>query len=198
METLASKYYTEKRWKNWFTRLGDKEINIDGEVAQILLNMRNDAVIAVANVLTDYDDGKLPNDVARTKLDEVAEIIAKPPDYEDQEKQFVVMTVQRSLRCVLCAAEQYVATENRGDVPPEEHVKAALVAQDEGRLGTAFMHCAKAGTRVIAGQEFDINLPSEAKVGPVGDWIDGICSLNSTIPLEATKLGSDVDHRSSQ
>jgi hypothetical protein len=178
MITLASKYYTEERWENWLDRLDEEEVDLEEEdAARLLFNMRDDTAIAVAKVLTDYDEGELDEEAARAKLDEIAKIVLAEVEFTDEDKQFILTNAQESLRCVLFAAQEYIVGGVADDASIGEYVRAAVDAEAEEEFEAALGYCVQAGTLVIDGEELDVDLPEEAEYGLVGDWVDGLNSV---------------------
>lgn len=179
MSTPPGEYYTAERWENWLERLREEDIDLaEEDAARLLFNMRDDTSIAVAKVLTDFDDGALEADTAAGKLEEIAEIVLTEVEVADEDKQFILLNAQESLRAVLYAAQEYVAGGAATDAPIGEHVRAAVDAEAEEDMETALTHCVQAGTRVIAGDEMaEVDLPEDAEYGYVGDWVDGLDSL---------------------
>lgn len=178
MSTPPGEYYTAERWENWLERLREEEIDLDEEdAARLLFNMRDDTAIAVTKVLTDYEDGVLAEGPAADKLDEIATIVLAEVEVADEDKQFILLNAQESLRVVLYAAQEYVASGAATDAGPAEYIEAAVDAEAEEELETALAHCVQAGTRIIEGDELDVDLPEEFEYGYVGDWVDGLNSL---------------------
>ncbi|MFB6171472.1 MAG: DUF2150 family protein [Haloarculaceae archaeon] len=178
MSTPPGEYYTAERWENWLERLRDEEVDLEEEdSARLLFNMRDDTAIAVAKVLTDYDDGEIDAETARGKLEEIADIVLDEVEFEDEDKQFIVGNAQESLRCVLYAAQEYVAGGPAEEASAVEYVQAAVDAEAEDDLDAALVFSAKAGTRVVEGDDIDVDLPEDAEYGLVGDWVDGLNSL---------------------
>jgi hypothetical protein len=178
MSTPPGEYYTEERWENWLDRLRDEEIDLEEEdSARLLFNMRDDTAIAVAKVLTDYDDGELDEEAAGAKLEEMTDIVLAEESFEDEDRQFILTNAQESLRCVLFSAQEYIYGGVAEEVPVEEYVQAAVDAEAEEEFNAAFGYCVQAGTLLIDGGDLDVELPEEVEYGLVGDWVDGLNSL---------------------
>ena len=65
MSTPPGEYYTEERWNNWLDRLREEDIDPDEEdSARLLLNLQDDTAIAVAKIVTEYDDDELGEEAA--------------------------------------------------------------------------------------------------------------------------------------
>ena len=182
MSTPPGEYYTAERWENWLDRLREEEVDLEDEdSARLLFNMRDDTAIAVAKVLKDYDESELAGEEAQGKLEEIADIVLAEVEFADEDKQFIVGNAQESLRCVLYAAQEYVAGGSADEANAVEYVRAAADAEAEEDLDAALVYSAKAGTRVIEGDEVDVELPEEAEFGLVGDWVDGLNSLSMAL-----------------
>lgn len=178
MSTPPGEYYTAERWENWLDRLRDEEVDLEDEdSARLLFNMRDDTAIAVAKVLTDYTEDELEEEAAQGKLEEIADIVLEEVEFGDEDRQFILGNAQESLRCVLYAAQEYVAGGPAEEANAVEYVRAAADAEAEEELDSALVYSAKAGTRVIEGDDIDVELPEEAEYGLVGDWVDGLNSL---------------------
>lgn len=178
MSTPPGEYYTSERWENWLERLREEDIDLaEEDAARLLFNMRDDTSIAVAKVLTDYEEGMLEESTAAGKLEEIATIVLEEVEVADEDKQFILLNAQESLRVVLFAAQEYVAGGPASEAPVAEHVRAAVDAEAEDDLETALTHCVQAGTGIIDGEEMAVDLPEDAEYGYVGDWVDGLDSL---------------------
>ena len=69
MSTPPGEYYTEERWNNWLDRLREEDIDPDEEdSARLLLNLQDDTAIAVAKIVTEYDDDELGEEAALEEL----------------------------------------------------------------------------------------------------------------------------------
>jgi hypothetical protein len=88
--------------------------------------------------------------------------------------------VQTSLVPVFYAAEEYVVGGVvEGDVT--EFVRAAADAEAEDDLDAALGYVVQAGTRVIDGEQLDIDLVEDLEYGLVSEWVNGLDSLQSAI-----------------
>ena len=110
MSTPPGEYYTDERWQNWLDRIENEGIDPEDEdSARLLLNLQDDAAIAVAKILTDYDDGELDEETALSELAGVREIVLDEIAMDDEETLMLIDGVQTSLVCVFYAAEEYTA-----------------------------------------------------------------------------------------
>ncbi len=183
MSTPPGEYYTDERWNNWLDRLRDEDIDPESDdSARLFFNLLDDATIAIAKILTDYDDGEFEDaDAAIAELGRVREIVLSEVDIDDEEKLTLVDGVQTSLVCALYAAEEYiVGGPAEGTI--EEHLRAADAAEKENEdLDTALAHCVQAGTLVIDGAELSMDIAEEIEYGLVADWVNGLDSLGRAL-----------------
>ncbi|MFA9516507.1 DUF2150 family protein [Halopenitus sp. H-Gu1] len=174
-------FYTEERWQNWISRVEEEDLDPENEEsARLLLNLQDDAAIAVAKILSAYDDGRIDEDRALEEIETVREIVLAEVDLEDEEEEMLIDGVQTSLVPVFYAAEEYVvggAVE--GDL--DEYVRAAADAEAEEDLDAALGYVVQAGTRVIDGDRLDIALVEDIEYGLVSEWVNGLDSLQSAI-----------------
>ncbi|WP_318568999.1 DUF2150 family protein [Salinigranum marinum] len=183
MTEAEETYYTEERWQNWLSRVDEEDLDPESEEsARLLFNMQDDAAIAVAKVLSAYKDGSIDDEVALEEIRDIGEIVLSEAAFESEEKLILVDGVQMSLRCVFAAAEEYVA----GGPAPEgtigEHVEAAVAAEEDEDLDTAFAHTVQAGTLLIEDDdELDVTVLEDIEYGLVSDWVSGLDSLQSAL-----------------
>ena len=183
MTEAEETYYTDERWQNWLSRVAEEDLDPESEEsARLLFNMQDDAAIAVVKVLSAYKDGSIDDEEALTELRDIGEIVLSEVDFESEEKLMLVDGVQMSLRCVFAAAEEYVAggPAPEGTIP--EHIDAAVAAEADEDLDTAFAHTVQAGTLVIEDEEeLDVTVLEEIEYGLVSDWVSGLDSLQSAL-----------------
>ena len=174
MSSPPDEYYTDDRWNNWLDRL--REENIDPESddsARLFFNLLDDATIAIAKVITDYEDGELDADAAAKELGRIREIVLSEVEIGNEEKLTLVDGIQTSLVCAFYTAEE-------GTV--EEHLRAAAAAEaDEEDLDTALAHCVQAGTLIVEGEELGMDVAEEIEYGLVADWVNGLDSLGRAL-----------------
>ena len=184
MSTPPGEYYTEERWNNWLDRLREEEIDPESDdSARLFFNLLDDATIAVAKVVTDYQDGEFEDaDAAVEELGRIREIVLSEVEFEDEEKQTLVEGIQTSLVCAFYAAEEYIVGGPAADGTIEEYIRAATAAEvDEEDLDAALAYCVQAGTLVIDGEEFGLDIAEEIEYGYVADWANGIDSLGHAL-----------------
>jgi len=182
MSTPPGEYYTEERWNNWLDRLREEEIDPENEdSARLLLNLQDDAAIAIAKIVAEYEDGEIDEEAALEELGRVHDIVLSEVEFEDEEKLMLVDGVQTSLVCVFYAAEEYVAGGPPQEGTVEEYVRAAADAEAEEDLDAALAHCARAGTLLFAGEELDMEVAEEIEYGLVAEWVNGLDSLGTAL-----------------
>jgi hypothetical protein len=182
MSAPEEEFYSEERWQNWLDRLRDEEIDPeDEESARLLLNLQDDVAIAVAKILTAYDDGDIEEDEAMEELADIREVVLSEPDFDDEDKLMLVDGVQTSLVCVFYSAEQYIADGVADETTVEEYVQAAVDAETEDDLDRALGLSACAGTRIIDGEELDMSILDDVEYGLVTEWVNGLDSLQSAL-----------------
>ena len=188
MADAEETYYTEDRWQNWLARVEEEEIDPENEdSARLLLNLQDDAAIAVAKIISAYEEGRLEEDEAVEELDRIRSIVLSEPDLsiEDdaarENKQILVDGVQTSLVCVFYAAEEYIAAGAAEEAPISEYVEAAAAAEADDDMDAALGYLVQAGTRIIAGDDLDMSVVDEIEYGLVSEWVNGLDSLQSAM-----------------
>jgi len=174
-------FYTDERWQNWLDRLEEEDLDPENEdSARLLLNLQDDAAIAVVKVLAALDDGRIDEDRAVEEIHTVRDIVLADVEFDDEDKVMLIDGVQTSLVPVFYAAEEYVVGGVvDGDV--SEFVRAAADAEAEDDLDAALGYVVQAGTRVIDGEALDIDLVEDLEYGLVSEWVNGLDSLQSAI-----------------
>jgi len=182
MNAPPGEYYTEERWQNWIERLREEEVDPEEEdSARLLLNLQDDTAIAVAKILTDYDEDDIDESRALDELEDIQEVVLSEVEFEDEEKGILLEGVQTSLMCVFYAAEEYVVGGPAGDGTVEEYVTAAGDAEAEDDLDAALGYCVQAATLVIDGAQLDMELMDGLEFGLVAEWVNGIDSLQEAM-----------------
>ena len=188
MADAEETYYTEDRWQNWLARVESEDIDPENEdSARLLLNLQDDAAIAVAKIVSAYEEGRLEETEAVEELDRVRSIVLAEPDIsiEDdaarEDKEILVDGVQTSLVCVFYAAEEYVAAGAAEEAPIAEYVEAAAAAEADEDMDAALGYLVQAGTRIIAGDDLDMSVVEEIEYGLVSEWVNGLDSLQSAM-----------------
>ena len=182
MSNEPREYYTEERWQNWIDRLREEEIDPEDEdSARLLLNLQDDTAIAVAKIITDYDDEVLEEEAALSELEDIQQVVLSEVAFDDDEKAMLIDGVQTSLMCVFHAAQEYVVGGPADEGSIEEYIEAAAEAEQQEELDAALGYCVQAGTLVIAGAEMDIGMADELEFGLVAEWVNGIDSLQTAM-----------------
>jgi len=188
MADAEETYYTEDRWQNWLARVEEEEIDPENEdSARLLLNLQDDAAIAVAKIISAFEEGRLEAEEAVEELDRVRSIVLSEPDLsiEDdaarEDKAILVDGVQTSLVCVFYAAEEYTAAGAAEEAPIAEYVEAAAAAEADDDMDAALGYLVQAGTRIIAGDSLDMSVVEEIEYGLVSEWVNGLDSLQSAM-----------------
>ncbi len=174
-------FYSQERWQNWLSRVEEEELDPENEdSARLLLNLQDDAAIAIAKVLAARNEGRIDADRAVEEIHTVRDIVLAEVDFDDEDKIMLIDGVQTSLVPVFYAAEEYVVGGVvEGDV--EEFVRAAAEAEAGEDLDAALGYVVQAGTRVIDGEALDIELVEELEYGLVSEWVNGLDSLQSAL-----------------
>ncbi|MFD1569405.1 DUF2150 family protein [Halorubrum laminariae] len=174
-------FYTDERWQNWLDRLEEEDLDPENEdSARLLLNLQDDAAIAVVKVLSAYDDGRIDEDRAVSEIHDIREIVLAEVSFDDEDKVMLIDGVQTSLVPVFYAAEEYVVGGVvEGDV--SEFVRAAADAEAEEDIDAALGYVVQAGTRIVDGESLDIDLVEDLEYGLVSEWVNGLDSLQSAI-----------------
>ena len=182
MSNPPTEYYSAERWQNWIDRINDEEIDPEDESsARLLLNLQDDTAIAVAKIVSAYDDGELEQEQALSEIADVREIVLAEVDIDDEETRMLVDGVQTSLVCVFFAAEEYVAGGPAEEGSIDDYLGAAANAEAEEDLDAALGYAAQAGTLIIDGEELDVSIAEELEYGLVTEWINGLDSLQSAM-----------------
>ena len=105
MTTPEGEYYSEERWHNWLDRLESESVDLsDEDTARLRLNLQDDAVIAVAKIVTDVQDGDLDEETALGELAGVRDVVLSEVEFEDEDTLLLVDAVQTALVSVFYAA----------------------------------------------------------------------------------------------
>ncbi|RRJ30546.1 DUF2150 family protein [Halocatena pleomorpha] len=181
MSAPEGEYYTEERWQNWIDRLTAEEIDLeDEESGRLLQNFQDDTVIAIAKIVSDYDDEMLDEETALSELADVREIVLTDLELDEENTLMLVNAVQTALVCVFYAAEEYVV-DDETETDVEQCIHAARDAEAQEEFETALGYCAQAGSAIIAGEELPPDAGEEIEYGPVADWITGLRSLQGAM-----------------
>jgi len=183
MSETPEEFYNEERWNNWLDRLREEEIDPENEdSARLLLNLQDDAAIAVAKIVTAHDEGDLDEEAALDELEEFATVVLGEVDIEDEDKAMLVDSVQMALHCVAASAEMYVLNGAPDEGTVAANVEAAVDAEADEEFDTAFNYCAQAGTIIIDGTDADVSaIAADLEYGYVAEWVNGLDSLQDAL-----------------
>jgi len=182
MSAPPEEFYSEERWQNWLDRIRDEDIDPEDEdSARLLLNLQDDVAIAVAKIVTAYDDSDIDEEEALDELADIRETVLGEVAFDDEEKAMLIDGVQTSLVCVFYSAEEYVAGGPADEAAVEEYVVEASKAEEAEDLDSALGLVAAAGTRIIDGEELDISVTEDIEYGLVTEWVNGLDSLQSAM-----------------
>jgi len=194
MSTPPGEYYTQERWTNWLDRIEEEELDPENEdSARLLLNLQDDAAIAIAKIVTDHEEGILDDEQALEEIEGVRSIVLDEIEMDDEEKAMLVDGVQTSLVCVFYAAEEYVAEgpAESGDIV--EYIQAAADAEAEEDLDAALGYSVQAGTLVIDGEELPMDVAGDLEYGLVSEWVNGLDSLQTAMSDPEVVEEEDAD-----
>ncbi|WP_148415221.1 DUF2150 family protein [Haloferax sp. KTX1] len=183
MTEAEERYYSPERWQNWLTRVEEEDLDLESEeTGRLLMNIQNDAAIAIAKILTAYDDDTLGEEEALDELSTVHDIVMAEPEFEseNEEAEILIGSVQTSLSCAFFAAEEFiVAGPAELEDGMDAYIRAAADAEAADDLDSALGYIVQVGTRVIDGEELDIEVLDELEFGLVTEWVNGLDSLQS-------------------
>ena len=173
--------YSEERWQNWLDRVADEELDPENESsARLLLNLQDDAAIAVAKILAAFEEGRIDEERAVDELQTVSDIVLAETPFDDEETAMLIDGVQTSLVPVFYAAEEYVVG-GAADGDVTDFVHAAAEAETDEDFDAALGYVVQAGTRILDGGTLDIGVVEELEYGLVSEWVNGLDSLQSAI-----------------
>ncbi|SIR24456.1 hypothetical protein SAMN05421858_1970 [Haladaptatus litoreus] len=182
MSAPPEEFYSEERWQNWLDRIKDEDIDPENEdSARLLLNLQDDVAIAVAKIVTAYDDDDIDEETALDELTDIRETVLAEVEFEDEEKAMLIDGVQTSLLCVFYASEEYVAHGPAEDAEVEEYILEAKKAEAAEDLDSALGLVSAGGTRIIDGDELDMSVTEDMDYGLVTEWVNGLDSLLSAM-----------------
>jgi hypothetical protein len=182
MTDVEDTFYTRDRWQNWIGRVAEENLDPENEdSARLLLNLQDDAAIAVAKIVNAHEDGPLDAEEAIAELTDVRDIVLDDVELEDEEKRMLIDGVQTSLVCVFYAAEEYISAGVAEEGTIEEYIHAAADAEANEDLDAALGYLVQAGTRIIGGDELDIAVVEDLDYGLVSEWVNGLDSLQSAM-----------------
>jgi len=182
MSTPPGEYYTDERWQNWLERVSSEELDPEDEdSARLLLNLQDDAAIAVAKIVTDYEDDDLDEEAALDELERIEGIVLAEQEFDSEETSMLIDGVQTSLMCVFYAAEEYVVGGPAEEGTVTEYVEAAAEAEAEEDLDAALGYCVQAGALIVDGASLDRQAADDLEFGLVAEWVNGLDSLQTAL-----------------
>jgi len=182
MSDTEEEFYSAERWQNWLDRLRDEELDPEDEdSARLLFNLQDDVAIAVAKIVSAYQDDDLEDEAALEELESIREVVLAEPDFDDADKRMLVEGVQTSLVAVFYAADVYVSNGPAEEASVDEYVEAAAEAEVAEEFDRALELAACAGSQLFDGAELDISITEELEYGPLTDWLSGLDSLQSAL-----------------
>ena len=175
-------FYTEERWQNWLDRVEEESLDPEDEdSARLLLNLQDDAAIAVAKVVSAYDDGELDQEAAVEEIAGIRDVVLAEVHFENEEKAMLIDGVQTSLVCVFYAAEEFIVGGPAEEASVAEYVAAAVDAEGNEDVDAALGYLVQAGTRIIDGDELPMEAVEDLEYGLVSEWVNGLDSLQSAM-----------------
>jgi len=174
----AETFYSEDRWQNWLTRVGEEDLDPESEdFARLYFNLQNDTTIAIAKIITAAEDGHLDEEEALDKLAFINDIVLAEPEFDAENKLLLIDSVQTSLIPVFYAAEEYLIGGAVEEQPLDDNITDAVAAAAEEDEDAALAYLVQAGTQIIDGTKFDGSDLDELDSWLVSEWLNGLDSL---------------------
>jgi len=174
----AETFYSEDRWQNWLTRVGEEDLDPESEdFARLYFNLQNDTTIAIAKIITAAEDGHLDEEEALDKLGFINDIVLAEPEFDAENKLLLIDSVQTSLIPVFYAAEEYLIGGAVEEQPLDDNITDAVAAAAEEDEDAALAYLVQAGTQIIDGTKFDGSDLDELDSWLVSEWLNGLDSL---------------------
>jgi len=174
----AETFYSEDRWQNWLTRVGEEDLDPESEdFARLYFNLQNDTTIAIAKIITAVEDGHLDEEEGLDKLEFINDIVLAEPEFDAENKLLLLDSVQTSLIPVFYAAEEYLIGGAVEEQPLADNITAAVDAAADEDEDAALAYLVQAGTQIIDSTEFDGSDIEELDSWLVSEWLNGLDSL---------------------
>jgi len=174
----AETFYSEDRWQNWLTRVGEEDLDPESEdFARLYFNLQNDTTIAIAKIITAVEDGHIEEEEALDKLELINDIVLAEPEFDAENKLLLIDSVQTSLIPVFYAAEEYLIGGPVEEQPLDDCIAAAVDAAADEDEDAALAFLVQAGTQIIDGTAFDGSEIDELDSWLVSEWLNGLDSL---------------------
>ncbi len=175
-------FYTEERWQNWLQRVEEEDLDPEEEEsARLLLNLQDDAAIAIAKIIRAHGDGQLSEEEATEEIGGVRDIVLEEVEMDDEEALMLIDGVQTRLVCVFYAAEEYVVGGTPDEGTVGEYVEAAADAEAGEDMDAALGYLVQAGTLIVDGAELPMDLVEDLEYGLVSEWVNGLDSLQKAM-----------------
>ncbi|ERG98365.1 MAG: uncharacterized protein conserved in archaea [Haloquadratum sp. J07HQX50] len=188
MTEAEETYYTEERWQNWLSRVEQEDLDPENEdSARLLLNLQDDAAIAVAKIVAAFEEGEIDRETSLDEVERVRSIVLSEPQLDIDEsdnredKLMLIDGVQTSLVCVFYSAEEFIMDGSADEIPLSEYIDAAVDAEAEDDIDAALGYLVQAGTRIIEGDSLDVGVVEDIEYGLVSEWVNGLDSLQSAL-----------------
>lgn len=181
MEEDLVEYYSQERWDNWLARLDDADLDDEDETSQLYLNLQTDAAIAVAKVLSAYQEDDLSLEEAIDELEDIRDIVLEEPSLENDEAMILIDAIQTSMLCIFVSIDRYLADAPIEPEPVDERIEAAIEAEASEHFDDALAHVAEIGAAIIDGDRFDLAPREDAEYGLVAEWLGGLDSLQEAL-----------------
>ena len=172
-------FYSEDRWQNWLSRVADEELDPESEdFARLYFNLQNDTTIAIAKVISAFQDDRVDEETTLDKLGFINEVVMAEPEIDGEEALLLIDSVQTCLVPVFYAAEEFVIGGPVDEYSIAECIEAAIeVGTEEEDVDAALAYLVQAGTQIIAGGQFDGSEVDEIESWIVSEWLNGLDSL---------------------
>jgi hypothetical protein len=175
-------FYTEERWQNWLDRVEQQDLDPEEEdSARLLLNLQDDAAIALAKIVRAFEEDRLDEAAATEEIEEVREVVLAEVEMDDEETAMLIDGVQTSLVPVFYAAEEYVVGGPPSEGTVGEYVEAAADAEAAEDMDAALGYLVQAGTLIVDGAELPMDAVEELEYGLVSEWVNGLDSLQTAM-----------------
>ena len=181
MEEDLVEFYSQERWDNWLARLEEADFDDAEETSQLYLNLQTDAAIAVAKVLTAYEEERLELDETLDELEDIRDIVLAEPPLEAEEAIMFIDAVQTSLLCIFVSIDRYLAEEPIEVDEAGARIEAAVSAETDESYDEALAHIAEIGAAIIDGDRFELTPDEEMEYGLVAEWLGGLDSLQEAL-----------------
>ena len=191
MDDGPVEFYSKERWDNWLDRIAEANLDDESEASRLFLNLQSDTTVAIAKVFTAIESDDISPDEARNELATIQDIVLTEVEMQDESAIMLIDAVQTSLVCPFLSADKYLREgPDHDNGSMQELYEAATDAEASEEYEEALGYMTTIGTRIIDGQELEIDLEEEEiEYGLVTEWLGGLDSLNEA--LEGPKVVED-------